>query len=60
MQTLQVILILVFTTFFSYEAYTFDIGFSYPVIVGLVMGLIMGDLPMGLYFGGSIKVIGSF
>ena len=57
METLQVVLILLFTTFFSYEAYTFDIGFSYPVIVGLVMGLIMGDVSMGLFFGGTFQLL---
>uniref|UniRef100_UPI00403F5248 PTS mannose/fructose/sorbose/N-acetylgalactosamine transporter subunit IIC n=1 Tax=Candidatus Enterococcus willemsii TaxID=1857215 RepID=UPI00403F5248 len=53
----QIALIVLYGFFINYDKNGSMIGTSQPVTAGLIVGLILGDVPTGLYIGGTLQLM---
>ena len=51
------ILVIVFGFFMNYERWVTSIGLGHPLISGIIVGLICGDLKTGLFIGGTMQLM---
>ena len=53
----QIALIVLYGFFINYDKNGTMIGTSQPVTAGLIVGAILGDIPTGLYIGGTLQLM---
>lgn len=53
----QIALIVLYGFFINYDKNGPMIGTSQPVVAGFLVGLILGDIPTGLYIGGTLQLM---
>jgi PTS system mannose-specific IIC component len=57
MEFIQALLLALLAGISILDALSFDIGLGRPVVVGMIAGLIVGDVKMGLYIGGTLELL---
>ena len=56
-QLWQMILVVIYGAFINYEKNSTMLGTYQPVTAGFVVGIILGDIPTGLFIGGSLQLM---
>lgn len=54
---LQILVLSAFGALAVLDSLTFDIGLNKPIGIGLLTGIVVGDVPTGLFIGGTLQLL---